>query len=237
MFDESAEFYDQIYSQFKDYQAEATAIHHLIANKAPATKTILDVACGTGEHARILSQEHGYEVDGVDLDESMVDLAQKKNPTGSFYCADMTDFDIDRSYDAVICLFSSIGYVKTLERVTRTLLMFKKHIHDKGIILIEPWFQPHAFIPGRTILNTGSLDGWKIARMATSQVNGRISTLIFEYLIGHEGEIVHRSETHELGLFTAQEMSTCFTDAGLKADYDESGLTGRGLYCARPHRF
>ena len=233
MFTESAEFYDQIYSRFKDYQKESTAIHELIAKEAPATKTILDVACGTGEHARILSQEYGYEVDGIDLDESMVKLAQKKNSTGSFYCSDMTDFKIDRSYDAVICLFSSIGYVKTLERVTETLLAFKKHTHKNGMILVEPWFQPHAFTPGRTILNTISLDDWKIVRMGTSQVNGRISMLIFEYLFGYKGEIFHRSEKHELGLFTDQEMKTCFAEAGLAVEYDDSGLTGRGLYCAR----
>ena len=32
----------------------------------------------------------------------------------------MASFDLGSSYDAVLCLFSSIGYVRTLERLTRT---------------------------------------------------------------------------------------------------------------------
>ena len=98
MFAESAEFYDRIYCKFNDYKAEANLIHAFLAENAPHVNTFLDVACGTGEHVRILTREYGYKMDGIDLDRSMVDLAPKKNPTGSFYCADMVNFDLERSY-------------------------------------------------------------------------------------------------------------------------------------------
>src|SRR5690348_4593728 len=68
MFSESAAFYDLIYSAFKDYPAEAAALAGVIRREHPRAKTILDVACGTGEHARLLAREHGFDVDGLDLD-------------------------------------------------------------------------------------------------------------------------------------------------------------------------
>ena len=65
MFKESAEFYDAIYC-FKDYATEAAQIAALVRATHPGARRVLDVACGTGEHARHLSASHGFEVDGLD---------------------------------------------------------------------------------------------------------------------------------------------------------------------------
>ena len=114
MFSKSAELYDKIYFEFKDYEAEAQMINESINRENPSARTILDVACGTGEHARILREKYGFDVDGIDLNDKLISLAQRKNPIGNFNNADMVDFDLGKSYDIVMCLFSSIGYVKTL---------------------------------------------------------------------------------------------------------------------------
>ena len=50
----SAEYYDAIYATMKDYRVEATTLAALLRALNPACKTILDVACGTAEHARHL---------------------------------------------------------------------------------------------------------------------------------------------------------------------------------------
>ena len=46
------------------------------------------------------------------------------------------------------------------------------------------------------------------------------------------GGFLAMHETHELGLFTVEEMKASFAEAELKVNYDEKGLTGRGLYIA-----
>ena len=55
MFEGSAEYYDLIYSAFKNYPSEASQVADLLHRLHPACRTILDAACGTGEHARLLS--------------------------------------------------------------------------------------------------------------------------------------------------------------------------------------
>src|SRR5580692_3568612 len=109
MFDASAEFYDTIYGTFKDYNAEATKIANLLRAIDPRFKTVLDVACGTGEHARLLTQA-GYSVDGLDINAAFVRIAQRKNQSGRFVEADMSKFELSHRYEVVMCLFSSIGY-------------------------------------------------------------------------------------------------------------------------------
>jgi ubiquinone/menaquinone biosynthesis C-methylase UbiE len=109
-FVDSPELYDAIY-HFKNYRRECERRRSLIDENVPGARTMLDVACGTGEHARFLRQH--YAVDGVDINERYLDAARLKNLAGNYMRADMTDFDLGRTYDVVTSLFSAIGRVKT----------------------------------------------------------------------------------------------------------------------------
>jgi trans-aconitate methyltransferase len=233
MFSASADLYDLVYSGFKDYATETAALARLIRREHPAARTLLDVACGTGEHARRLTEDYGFEVDGLDLDPAFARIARGKLPHATVYEADMTSFEVPRRYDAILCLFSSIGYVKTLENVRRTLERFRAHLAHGGIILVEPWFPPGVVTDGYITVNSARSDEVSVARMSLTEVENRLSRLHFEYLIGRASRIEHVKEVHELGLFTTDEMIVCFRQAGLDVTHDAEGLSGRGLFVAR----
>jgi ubiquinone/menaquinone biosynthesis C-methylase UbiE len=231
VFEKSAEWYDALYS-FKDYQKESEAITDLLKMEHPQAKTILDVACGTGEHDKYLSLS--YEVDGVDINSDLVQVATGKNPEGKYVCADMMSFHISKRYDAVLCLFSSIGYLKTIENVVTALDNFERHLATDGIVVVEPWFEPEAWKPDGTVhMLTGETPEGKICRMNISERAGSLSVLNFNYLVGTRSGVEYFTEHHELGLFSVEQMKRAFESAGLKAEYSEEGLTGRGLYLAR----
>jgi len=80
MFTKSAHLYDAIYRSFKDYRAESEKVRAAIRGVHPGARTVLDVACGTGEHDLYLKDD--FEVDGIDLDEGLLALAREKNPLG-----------------------------------------------------------------------------------------------------------------------------------------------------------
>lgn len=231
MFSASAEFYDLIYSTFKDYVAEVEQITSLLRRLNPECETVLDVACGTGEHARLLAAR-GFVVDGVDLDPAFVGIAAQKHPAGQFFAADMSDFHLSGRYDAVLCLFGSIGYLKTLDRVGRALACFREHLAPGGTIIIEPWFEPGTLDPARVFRHAGEGNGVRVSRVSRMEIEGRISRIHFEYEIADATGTRRSSEVHELGLFTRAELLRTFQGIGLQVDHDPKGLTDRGLYVA-----
>jgi len=156
MFSASADLYDLIYAQFKDYVAETKRLADTIRSAHPQARSVLDVACGTGEHARLLADTHSFEVDALDMDPAFVRIAQGKLVRGSVFQADMTSFSLPRSYDVILCLFSSIGYVRTLDNVTRTLDAFRRHLAPGGLVIVEPWFPPGFLESGRTIASSAA---------------------------------------------------------------------------------
>lgn len=233
MFSKSFDYYDKIVKEFKDYEKECADINERIQEAFPGARTILDVACGTGEHALILQETYGYEVDGIDLEEGFVNHAQKKCSHGSFTVADMTDFDLGKKYDVVTCLFSAIGYAGSLEKTKLAIACFKDHLNSNGVMFVEPWIDPDKFQNGQTFLRTVDKDGFKAARIGRSEVFGKTSRVTFEYLVAVDDEIIRETEVHELCLLTYEELLECFHTNGLETEFDEVGLMNRGLVIAR----
>ena len=233
MFAESAELYDAIYFGFKDYVAEAADIARRIRQEHPEARTVLDVACGTGEHARLLVATHGFQVGGVDINAEFLRLARLKHPEGRFYEADMREFSLPDRYDAVICMFSSIGYVKTLPELERALRCFRNHLAPNGIVIVEPWFPPEAVSPGHKSTRSAEANGVHVERVSTAEIEGRVFLLRFDYTIREAGRVRRTSELHELGLFTTAETLEAFSAVGLTARYEPPSALNRGLYIAR----
>jgi SAM-dependent methyltransferase len=232
VFDASAEFYDLIYSGFKDYAAETEQLASLVRREHPGCVSVLDVACGTGEHVQRLAHK-GYLVDGLDLNPAFLEIAKSKHPDGRFFRADMQDFHVPYKYDAILCLFSSIGYVRTIDGVARTLGCFREHLASGGVIVIEPWFPPGVLDPSRVMTNIGEANGVRVTRVGRVEVEGTVSRLRFDYEVSDGTGLRRLSEVHELGLFTSKELLATFEGAGLEAMFDPKGLTDRGLYIAR----
>jgi dTDP-3-amino-3,4,6-trideoxy-alpha-D-glucopyranose N,N-dimethyltransferase len=165
-------------------------------------------------------------------DAALLRIAREKHPLGRFFVDDMSDFALDQRYDAIVCLFSSIAYLITQERVQRALTCFCHHLRRGGVLLVEPWFSPGALSAGRAFRHSGTYRGMCVERVSHTEIDGRISRLHFDYRIEAPDGVRHATEIHELGLFTPDEMQTAFEHAGLRAEFDSVGITGRGLWIA-----
>ena len=231
MFSKSAPYYDKIYHA-KDYAAESARLREIIRGKfGLGSGKMLDVACGTGRHIEYLKAH--FEVQGLDISEQLLADARKRNPEVYFQTGDMMDFNLEQQFDLVICLFSAIGYVVTLENLHRAISCMAQHIRPGGGLVVEPWFTPETWYPGRVHALFIDEPELKLVRMNTSQVDGNVSIVDFHYLLGTPEGVAYFSEPHRLGLFTPEEMIHAFEQAGLEPSYDADGLTGRGLYLGR----
>ncbi len=229
MFDKSARFYDAVYA-WKDYAGESVRLHTLIEEKAQRLAgTLLDVACGTGAHLAYL-REH-YEVEGLDLNAELLDVAHERLPGVPLHLGNMLDFDLGRTFDVVTCLFSAIAYVGTIDNLHMAVGNLARHVAKGGVLIVEPWAAPDGFvIDGKPHAHFTDWPDVKVARMSMSAKRDNISVLHFHYLVGTPEGIDYFTETHELGLFTHAEYLDAFKSAGFEVSYDPEGLMGRGLY-------
>lgn len=230
MFTKSQRFYDAVYSE-KDYAGEAERLKRFIAaHKRSDGSALLDVACGTGGHAPYLRDDFAYE--GLDLDPEMLALARARHPHIPFHLGDMVDFDLGRQFDVVCCLFSSIGYTRTVPRLRQAIATMARHARPGGLVIIAPFISPDAWIPGQPHALFVDQPDLKLARMNVSGVaeNGTVAILEFHYLVATSEGVEQFSEHHELGLFTDEQYRDAFESAGLEVAYDAEGLIGRGIY-------
>lgn len=229
MFTESAAFYDLLYG-FVDYAAAVRKIEAMLERQAPDAATLLDVGCGTGRHLELLRER--YRVEGLDINPVMLATARDRCPGVELHEADMADFSLERRFDAITCLFSSIAYVRTEERMRAATLAMRRHLNPGGVLLVEPWFTPEAYWTGTITANQVDEKDLKIAWMYTSEREGSLSVLDIHYLIGRPTGIECVRERQELGLFTEEQHLDAFRAAGLEARFEPEGLFGRGLYVA-----
>jgi SAM-dependent methyltransferase len=227
MFTKSARFYDALYS-WKDYPGESTRLVEVIDARVADPRTLLDVACGTGLHLALLRER--YEVEGTDLDPKMLEIAAERLPGVPLHVADMVTLDLGRTFDVVTCLFSSIAYTVTRERLRQAVAAMARHVAPGGILVLEPWITPDAWKPGHVHALFVDEPDLKIVRMNRGAPLGDSIVLEFEYLVASPERIEHFTERHEAGMFTDEDYRGAFAAAGLEVELDPEGLMGRGLY-------
>jgi len=230
MYKELAKYYDLIY-HWKDYKAEAKIIQDLIKNyKTSDEINLLDVGCGTGMHIKYFKDE--YSCTGIDINNEMVEVAKSKVKGVIFKQGDMINFDLNTEFDIILCLFSSIGYVKTYSNLEKTLMNFSSHLKKGGLLIVEPWFTKSAFRVGMPGMTTYDGDDVKIARLNTTRVIGDLSIMEMHYLIAEKNEDVkHFVDIHELGLFEHDKTLEIMARANFKSEFLKDGLMkDRGLF-------
>lgn len=228
MFEKSAHLYDLFYD-WKDYPAEAGRVREIVAERHAGARTLLDVACGTGRHLELLAPS--FAVEGLDLDAGLLDVARERLADVPLHLADMRDFDLGRTFDVVTCLFSSIGYVQSVEHLGQAVAAMARHLAPFGVLIIEPWLTPERFDPhhmGRVVM--AERPEVQAVRMNGARIDDRLSVLDFHYLVARPGTVEHLTETHTLGHFTDDEHAAALQDAGLSVEHEDDGLMGRGLW-------
>jgi ubiquinone/menaquinone biosynthesis C-methylase UbiE len=227
-----AEYYDYVY-HWKDYRKEVQRIRKLIQRyKDSAGNTLLDVACGTGKHLSYLQKT--FDCVGLDISEDMLKVARKNAPSVELRKGDMTDFDLGRQFDVVLCLFSSIGHLGTNSALRKAISNFAKHTKKGGVVIVEPWLRKSQWRDGAVDLQTYKGDGLKIARVNIGRSEGAFSIVDEGYLIAERGRgLTNVRSRLKMRFFEPELVLRVFRDAGFEPRFEKDGLMpGRGLIIA-----
>ncbi len=85
-------------------------INKIVGGTLPSGAKILDLCCGTGQLAKILS-ERGYRVTGLDGSAEMLKLARNNAPQAEFILEDARTFQLPPVFDAVFSTFDSLNHL------------------------------------------------------------------------------------------------------------------------------
>lgn len=124
---------------------------------------ILDLACGSGTLINMLKNK-GYNVEGLDYSEEMINIARNKNPNIVFYNKDMTSFHIDKKYNVITCFFDSLNHLNTFDEIKKTFNCVYNHLNEKGLFIFDI-FSFYAYLNSKGITKKEFKDfsyEWKI---------------------------------------------------------------------------
>ena len=210
----------------KDYAAEAAKLTGLITGQMPKARTLLDVACGSGGHLAHL--RNNFACEGVDIDRSSIDEAKTALPDMRLAVEDMEKLDLGRKFDVVTCLFSSIAYVETVERLNESVRRLASHVTPGGMLIIEPWIMPERWLSERQ--GAGGPDADKAIRDMASHRPVDRGQAAMRALAGELRVVERLKGQPKLGWFTFDEYAGALKASGVNYRFMEPGLTGRGLF-------
>ena len=95
---------------------------------------VLELASGSGVMAGILKNK-GYDVTASDISSQMKEVS-KANFDGEYLLLDMTDFDLHKSFDLVLCICDSINYLYE-DELDSFFSSCAKHLKEKGRLIFD----------------------------------------------------------------------------------------------------
>ena len=233
---ELARWYDPLYAATgKDHAAEARALLDVAERLGVRPMSVLDVACGTGQHLATF-RETIDDVVGLDNAPAMLEVARERLEGVPLRHGDMRRFDLDRTFDLVTCLFSAIGHVRDEGDLDAAVRAMADHVAPGGALLVEPWLTPDA-VRGNGIrrLDTVETDDGVCARASRSEVRGDVLIVQFAWSIATVDGVHTAEESHRMPLFTRERYLAAVEAAGLEPSWlDVPALrAGRGLLTGR----
>lgn len=223
-----SKYYDHLYHD-KNYQAETDYLVNIIEKYHDNPKSIVDLGCGTGKHAKLLAQR-GYEVMGVDSSEEMIGIASK-NSDLNFQLADISSFHFDKKFDVALSIFHVFSYLTENEELVSSFANINKHLAEKGLLIIDVWHTPavHKQLPeARTkVVENEKL---KIVRKANPVIDSLNNTVDVKYeldVLDKETQTTeHIEEDHNIRHFSKPEIELLGKYTGFKVIHSEELITG-----------
>lgn len=197
------EEYLNVYQHRNEKEAE-TLVDLIIENVClPDSGSVLDLACGTGRHARLFAAR-GYKVTAVDLSRKMLDVARSKsyqeNLEINFIQQDLRHFSYSGHFDLIINLFTSFGYFDSDEENMGIFRKAYDNLQDDGYFVID--FFNRYFLEKNLIARSEDKAG-DAAIIQTRRFEGL--RVIKEISIKKNGH--SRNYTESVRMFSADELS------------------------------
>jgi len=215
--------YDVLYRD-KDYDGEIELVGQIFQQYAARpVRTVLDLGCGTGNHALRLAAR-GYQVFGVDRSPEMLAEADRKardqKGHSRFQLADVRDIELGETFDAALMMFAVLSYQREDDDVRSVLCAARRHVRPHGLLLFDVWHGPAVLAQGpqervRTIEHAGST--WM--RTSSGRLDAKRHCCQVDFHLRHlqEGSMLEEThECHTMRYFFREELGLFLNESGFR---------------------
>jgi len=230
VFGNYSKYYNLLYKD-KDYEGEAEYISSLIKKYNPGTKSILELGCGTGKHAKILA-EKGYKIHGIDSSQTMLQEALIiENQNLFFEPGDVRTFRANSKYDSVVSLFHVASYQNSNDDVINYFKTAREHLSAGGLFIFDVWYAP-CVLNEKPEKRIKELENEEITVKRTAEPFHRVNENIID--VNYKIEIIDKKsndqdfiqEKHSMRYFSLPEINLFCSLTGFKLEVAEEWLTG-----------
>ena len=123
-----------------DYEAVVEFYKQILAREGLTPRTAVDLACGTGSVAILLSKQ-GLQVTAVDMSEEMLTVASEKareldNPP-LFVCQPLQQLRLPRGVDLAVCALDSMDYITDPTDCAQAIKRIYQALNPGGIFIFD----------------------------------------------------------------------------------------------------
>ncbi len=209
-----ADIYDVVMEDV-NYDLWADFIDAIILKHHPDTKSVLELACGTGSLALSLDELECYDIVATDKSPQMIEKARKKNEalrcSVDFQVMDFLDITMNQKFDVVFSVFDSINYMHTPNQIKKFLDEVQKVLTPKSLLIYD-FTTPKNSIQAIDYLDNeeGYADNnLRFFRKSSYDANAKThkNEFMIEKLADDQETVLEQfREVHQQKIYTLQEM-------------------------------
>lgn len=223
-YDVFARYYDEL-MQNVEYEEIADKISEWLSEYRPHTKLLVDLACGTGTLASLMS-EKGYDVIGIDSSADMLMTARGKCPADVLLlCQSMDEIDLYGTIDAVICTLDSINHVTDKDTVGTIFKKVSLFLENNGIFVFDvntQYKHEHILADSAYIIETDNV----FCAWQNTYENGLVN-ITLDFFEEEDGVYYRSSEYFFERAYTDEEIRAMLADADLEVIDVKDGYSER----------
>lgn len=232
------EVYDEVYREVVNYELDVLMI--LEELDLEPEFSVLDLACGTGKHLLEFDKHTNGTLIGIDLADAMLDCVRGRTATvAGDMCQEHTWKKIPAGLDLVTCLFNSLNYITSRNKLGNIFDQAWEHLGKGGRFAFQ-CFDPDSITENDMALQfcsqTSAYSVLRLTKIERHVVKGHLAdsaSFVMAYAVAHNRgarEVEAWTERHDFRLWTQEELAATLEVARFKVVTNTKGGNRNGIW-------